>query len=351
MNLLAKQEVEATHVRAENRDHRGINQRMGTADDPHTATVMAFVEPTKPLDGKRIVFVTGDEEYRSEESMPMLAEILHRDYGGDIRVCHAVSEEGIIDPNRLDHIEGLEAIPDADLVVLFTRFRALPDEQLEFIRNHASSGKPMVGFRTSTHAFRYPADSPNAVMNNEWPTEVFGQKWITHHGNHGDDETLLTDVTVVEDMRDHPVLRGVKPFKCCSWLYHVDGGGDALPERAQVLTMGRSLISHYEKNDRTDRFPLDQPVSWIMETDKLSNCVPSRVFFSTTAHPYDFRESSMRKHALNGILWAMGEEDLIPEDGADPTPVGKYDPRPAGFGNVYRPNMRPKSVGASKNDN
>ncbi len=111
--------------------------------------------------------------------------------------------------------------------------------------------------------------------------------------------------------------------------------------------MGRSLISHYEKTDRTDRFPLDQPVSWIIEPVGLSDCVPRRVFFSTTAHPYDFREPSMRKHALNGILWAMGEEDLIPEDGADPTPVGEYDPRPAGFGNVYRPNVRPKPVGSS----
>ncbi|MCH2141338.1 MAG: ThuA domain-containing protein, partial [Phycisphaerales bacterium] len=105
---------------------------------------------------------------------------------------------------------------------------------------------------------------------------------------------------------------------------------------------------HYEKTGRTDRFPLNQPVSWIMEAEPVSSGVPERVFFSTTAHPYDFREPSMRRHALNGILWAVGREDLIPEDGARAEVVGTYDPTPAGFGTVYRQGVRPGKVGEGK---
>ena len=73
-----------------------------------------------------VVFVIGDEEYRSEESMPMLAKILKREMDADITLCYSVDSSGTIDPNRLDHIEGLEALETADLMVIFTRFRALP---------------------------------------------------------------------------------------------------------------------------------------------------------------------------------------------------------------------------------
>ena len=102
-----------------------------------------------------IVFVTGDEEYRSEESMPMLARILKRDYGFRVTVCYALDEQGVIDPNNLENIEGLEALEEADMMVLFTRFRALPEEQRTYILDFAESGKPMAGFRTATHAFLY----------------------------------------------------------------------------------------------------------------------------------------------------------------------------------------------------
>ena len=337
---------QAEHIHADDRTHMEINQMLGTPEDPYTRELMAFLEPPKPLSGRKIVFICGDEEYRSEESMPMLAEIIHRDFGGDITVCHALAEDGTIDPNRLDHIEGLDAVKDADLVVMYTRFRALPDDQLKIITDFAASGKPMVGFRTSTHAFRYPGDNPHAkTMNNEWPIQVFGQKWITHHGHHGDNEQRLTDVTISKEQKTHPTLRGVEPFKAYSWLYHVDGGGDRLPPEAQVLTMGHSLISGYEKSGRTDRFPLDQPVSWVMERDEAG--LPGRVFFSTTAHPYDFREPSMRRHAIQGILWAMGQEELIPEAGVKTDIIGVYEPRPSGFGDVFKAGVRPQPIGSN----
>ncbi len=185
-----------------------------------------------------VVFVTGDEEYRSEESMPMLAGILHRDHGFKVTVCYALAKDGSIDPNNLENISGLESLADADLVVMFTRFRKLPDDQLWHIVKYAESGKPMVGFRTATHAFRYGSGPHAAAMDEAWPIKVFGQKWITHHGHFGDGNELLTDVTVNPEFKEHAILRGVKPFSTYSWLYHVEGGGDSLSGPCQRLLFG-----------------------------------------------------------------------------------------------------------------
>lgn len=290
-----------------------------------------------------VVFVTGDEEYRSEESMPMLAKILKRDYDFEVTVRYALDDDGIIDPNRLDHIPGLEVLEDADLMVLFTRFRALPDSQLQHILAYAESGRPMVGFRTATHAFRYEEDTTKTYLNEDWPADVFGQHWITHHGHFDDGANPLTEVTLVEGQQPHPILRGVEPFQAYSWLYHVEGGGDQLSGDSEPLLQGRALRSNHQEAGRLERFPLTQPVAWT-KTYTGDSGTPSRVFFTTLGHPYDFEQPSMRRLALNGILWALGREELIPPEGADAEVVGTYDPNNSGFGEKYKQGMRPEAL-------
>ncbi len=135
-----------------------------------------------------VVFVTGDDEYRSEITMPFVAGLLGRGRGREFRliptVLYAVGGPyDQRDPKAQESIEGLEALETADLVVFFLRFRALPDRQLEYILDYVNSGKPIIGLRTSTHAFRYPPENPNANYNDDFGREVFGQSWITHHGN------------------------------------------------------------------------------------------------------------------------------------------------------------------------
>ncbi len=299
------------------------------------------LDESDPIESTRIVIVTGDEEYRSEESMPMLARILRRDYSFEVTVCFALNENGFIDPNVLDNIEGLEALDDANLMVLFTRFRALPDEQAAHILAFAESGKPMVGFRTSTHAFLYKDDPEREHLNDDWPTKVFGQKWITHHGHFDDGDKPLTAVGFVAGMEDHSILRGVKPFDAYSWLYHVHGGDHELYGDSQPLLLGTSLKSGHAMNDRLDRFPLTNPVAWT-KTYTGSPGTAARVFFTTLGHPYDFKDESMRRLALNGILWALGHE--VPEGGADATISGTYEPNNSGFGDKFKPGLRPDDL-------
>lgn len=305
---------------------------MFTCNAPEASEQPAPQEATPP----KVVFIAADEEYRSEESMPMLARILKREMGAEVEVLYSLDSNGIIDPNNLYDIPGLEALDSADLAVFFMRFRELPPKQVKHILDYAESGRPMVGFRTSTHAFLYKQDTMMAHLNNEWPTQIFGQQWITHHGHFADGNRPLTKVTLAGN--ESPILNGVDSFSAYSWLYHVDGGDWQLAGNPQILLNGHSLRSKHEEEGRLDQFPLDNPVAW---TKTYQN---ARVFFTTLGHPYDFRDANMRKLALNGMYWALGREDQIPAEGVYADPVGDYQPNNSGFGQKYKPDLRPENI-------
>ena len=299
----------------------------------------------------RVVFVTGDEEYRSEESMPMLAAILQRDHGVDPVVLFSQTD-GAIDRDRPDHIPGLEALADADLLVLFTRFRALPPDQMRHVVNYVQSGRPVVGFRTGTHAFLYPGGHPHADEFGAWNEEkiaaLVGQRWIKHHGHFADGENFLTEVTESSDAGapgESLILNGVDtPFRAYSWLYHVEGGGDSLAKGSVPLLTGRSLRSKPLAAGEADRYPPVQPVAWT-KTNPFSpaGAEPGRVFFTTLGHPYDFKREPVRRLAVQGVLWALGREAEIPPRGVSVEYDGVYDPANSGFG-TGRKGLKPAEV-------
>lgn len=292
--------------------------------------------PQEPsADAPHVVFVTGDEEYRSEESMPMIASLLEKEYGIRCTVLYALNEHGEIAPNHLNNIPGLEVLAEADLLVQFTRFRALPEEQLQHLLDYIESGKPIAGFRTTTHALLYPEGHPNAKWNDAYGQDFFGQRWITHHGHRS-----TTAVTPRKEMQgQHPVLNGVKAFPAASWLYHVEGGGDQLPADAIVLAWGDAVDSGHGEA-RAERFPLRQPVAWVRDHHG-----GGRVFFTTLGHPYDFKQESMRTLTLNGILWALGMEKEIPSWGCEVMVYPPFEPTDAKYGGAI-PGMKPEGLSA-----
>jgi len=262
---------------------------------------MLSAQPAAP----HVVFVTGDDEYRSEITMPMIAALLEKQ-GFRTSVARPVPR-----PQVKDNIEGLEALDTADLMVIFTRFRALPDAQLKRIEDYVASGKPMVGLRTTTHAFLYPKDNPHATLNDGFGRDIFGQKWITHHGHNSS-----TDVAVIPAAREHPILRGVTPFHARSWLYHV---APLAGEGATLLLEGSSVNSGHTKRPE---YPPIQPVAWT-RTYK-----GARVFFTTLGHPADFEQPAMRRLLINGIQWALGRD--VPAGGANVDIAGGW-PAPESF--------------------
>src|SRR5688500_17491886 len=121
------------------------------AQNPH---LVVYQGTSGPGAGKHIVFLAGDHEYRSEESLPALARILAKHYGFKCSVFFTTNPEtGFIEPGS-SHIAGLDAIRTADLLVVFLRFQDFPDDQMQHIADYLARGGPVVGFRTATHAFQ-----------------------------------------------------------------------------------------------------------------------------------------------------------------------------------------------------
>lgn len=293
----------------------------------HAADMPANVAHLAGKEGApHIVFVTGDEEYRSEETMPMLARILHRDHGFSVSVCFALTD-GVIDPNRLDNIEGLEILEKADMMVVNTRFRKLPDDQAKRITGFAESGKPMAGFRTATHAFKYGDGNP---LDKEWPQKVFGLPWIKHHGHENS-----TDAGIAEANAAHPALRGVKPFHARSWLYH----STTLLETATPLMIGRAV-----KGGKPGGEHFSEPYVCAWTHEYKGEKGSSRVFFTTMGHPGDFQQESMRKLSLNGILWALGREKDIPAEGSKADFAAPFEPAESGFGGKFKKGLKPADM-------
>ncbi len=153
-----------------------------------------------PGQRKNVVLISGDEEYRSEEALPQLAKILARHHGFTCTVLFAIGKDGSIEPDRNDNIPGLEALRKADLMIIATRFRDLPDEQMKEIVDYVDSGRPVFGMRTATHSFNIKGSKKYArysYNSKEWDggfgRQVLGETWISHHGNHALESTRGID--------------------------------------------------------------------------------------------------------------------------------------------------------------
>src|SRR6187399_1966999 len=106
-----------------------------------------------PGKGKHIVLLAGDEEYRSEEALPMLAKILSERHGFKCSVLFSVEPDGTINPENVKSLANAEALDTADAIVMSLRFRHWPDDVMERFDKAYRAGKPIVALRTSTHAF------------------------------------------------------------------------------------------------------------------------------------------------------------------------------------------------------
>jgi type 1 glutamine amidotransferase len=234
-----------------------------------------------------VVFVTGDHEYSSEGTMPAIAAALEKRYGLRTTVLKSYPDE-----NAETNIPGLEALGDADLAVLFLRWRRLPQEQLTHLERYLNAGKPVVAFRTTTHAFNYPPGHPLEMWNAFAAAYLGGPPgWGKGHYHYG--HTSSTDVAVVPAAAGHPILTGVEPsFRVTSWLYQVRP--DYPPADATLLLMGQAVNS--ERKD-----PVENPVAWTWK-----NKAGGRVFMTTLGHPADFKVESVQRLSVNGILWALG---------------------------------------------
>lgn len=290
-----------------------------------------------PGAGKRIVLISGDEEYRSEEALPQLGKILAAHHGFTCTVLFAVDPAtGEINPEIRTNIPGLEALDDADLMIIATRFRDLPDEQMAHIDSFVRSRRPVIGLRTATHAFSltsptYASYSWNAPEGG-FGREILGETWISHHGRHGHESTRGVLPSAPPGEARHPIARGVTPGS-------VWGPSDVytvrlpLPDGCTPVMLGAVLTGMKdgdeplagEKND-----PM-MPIAWTREFADAEE-KPRRVFTSTLGAATDFEAEGSRRMIVNAVYWALGMEDGVPEAGAKVDLVGEFHPTAFGFG-------------------
>jgi hypothetical protein len=279
-----------------------------------------------PGKGKHIVFVVGDQEYRCEESMPQLARILAAQHGFRTTVLLPLNRAtGEIDPMTMDNIPGLENLAKADLMVMFTRFLELPDEQMKHIIDYTSSGKPIMGLRTATHAFNYVKrkDSPYTRYSYRsedpkggWGRLVLGETWINHYGAHQKESTRGV---IAVGMEKHPILRGVADIWGPSDVY----GITALPEDAQPLLMGQ-VLSGMSAADPPNPAKKLLPVAWVRSfTGEKGRA--ARVFTTTMGHAGDLQNEDFRRMLVNACYWALKMEGKIPARSKAEL-VGTYSP-------------------------
>ncbi len=248
--------------------------------------MLAFVGAARGAEKPHVVFVCGDHEYGGEVTMPMFAAELEKNYGMRATVLTAQPDQ-----NAEENIPGLEALAGADLAVLYLRWRRLPQEQLAHLDAYLKSGKPLMGFRTTSHAFKYPKDHPLESWNG-FAADAFGAPpgWgadgHTHYGHQAS-----TDVAIAPGAEKHPILLGVTgPFHVRSWLYHVVPKWP--PADAERLLIGTAV----EPNKPAE----PNPVAWTWK-----NKFGARTFFTTLGHPEDFQVEPMLRLVVNAVHWCL----------------------------------------------
>lgn len=297
-------------------------------------------EPTGTPNGKHVVLLSGDEEYRSEESMPMMAQVLSKN-GFKTTVLFSLDEDGTVNPKNSKSLSNSAALDSADAIVLCIRFRHWDDESMQRFDDALNRGVPFVSLRTSTHAFnikdkssKWAKYSWNAKPNTGWEKgfgrQVLGETWVSHHGKHKKQGTR----SVVETGQEkHPILNGIGTIFGDSDVY----GADPL-KPATILLRGEvteTLESDSKAVEGKKNNPM-MPIAWTREFDNEGD-KNNRVFTTTMGAATDLADENLRRLVVNGVFWGL-EMDVPAK--ADVTIDGTYEPTFYSFG-TFKKNMKP----------
>ena len=261
-----------------------------------TELLLSSPLPVPEGKGPHVVFLIGEREYRTNETLPSFAEkeLIPR----GVRVSYVLAH-----PKRLHYFPNIELIADADLVFLSIRRRNPPLEQLSLLKEYLDKGHPLVGIRTTSHAFGLRRRQPPPKGHTTW--ENFDQEVLgaTYRG-HLDKESANMGKCFFEINRQalqHPILKGLT-LSCevtRSSLY-----------RSNPLMESTTVLAYGGITDRPER----EPVAWINQYKNAS------IFYTSLGHPQDFNLPIFRQLLINGIFWALGED--VPEIPKKERPYG-----------------------------
>jgi nicotinamidase-related amidase/type 1 glutamine amidotransferase len=239
-------------------------------------------------DRRKIVMLIGDDEYKTEVSLPAFVTSTLEPLGFDVKIIHADSQ----DKNNFPGMA--EAVKNADLVLVSVRRRLPPKDQLDALRQHVAAGKPLVGIRTACHAWCLRDAKQNeaalAKGQNSWPEfdpEVFGGHYTNHYG-----AGPQTKISVADGAKDHPILLGIASGGIVDNAFV---GHGSLYKVAPLTASTTPLLMGTIEGQAAE------PIAWT----NLAGEKKARVFFTSLGHEGDFATPAFRKLLVNGIFWSL----------------------------------------------
>lgn len=276
----------------------------------------------KPGKGKSIVLVAGDEEYRTEESLPMLAKILSQKHGFECKVLFPWDKTGkYIDPNNQQGVRGWHHLKDADLMIIGTRFRQPNPEEAKHVTDFLNAGKAVIGIRTSTHAFTGNGDFGGKISYGQFGPLIMGEGWVSHHGKHkGEGARGIVET----EHAAHPILKGVTDVFGPSDVY----GIRRLTEKDTILMRGAVTATLDPDSSFVDakNDPM-QPLAWLHPYD-APNGKKGTTFCTTMGASVDLVSEDLRRILVNAAYFLTGQK--VPEN-ADVAYVDPFYPSFYGF--------------------
>ena len=285
--------------------------------------------PDKPGQNKHIVLIAGDEEYRSEEALPMLAQLLSY-HGFKATVLFSMDKDGqFVDPTNTDSLSNSAALDSADAIILSIRWRTWSDKAMAHFHNAFERGIPIIALRTSTHPFKkrsgpYAKYGDGSGNKGEWDygfgRHVIGEKWVAHHGRHAIEGCR----TIVEaDNRDHPILTGVDTIFCRSDVYTVN------PRQPATILLSGEVTQTLEADSASvdSKNNPAMPVAWTRE-HRHDNGKVTKIFTTTMGSADDLTDINLRRLVLNSVYYNLGI--AIPD-----VPTERF----AQLQNTYKPTM------------
>ena len=249
---------------------------------------------------KTIVLVAGDEEYRSEESMPMLGKILSQHHGFNCTVLFSWNAQGtFIDPNGQQFVKGWKYLNDADLMIIGTRFRRPNAADRAIIANFLKSGKPIIGIRTSTHGFKGKEEIAEGLTLDQFGPKIIGEGWVSHHGRHKGQGAR----GVIEAQNaSHPILNSVKDVFGPSDVY----GVRTLTDKDTILLRGAVTenLSPSSKNVAGKQNNPMQPLAWL-HPYQAKGGKPGLTFTTTMGASVDLVSEDLRRLLINASYYLL----------------------------------------------
>jgi type 1 glutamine amidotransferase len=204
-------------------------------------------------------------EYRPVESMSAFKQHLEQNFRVECTASWGTE-------NIATHLDNLDQLKHAELLLLFARRMKLPDEEMAIIRDHWQQGKAIVALRTACHAFQ-PADN-----------EVFDKQVLGGSYRGARDYTTPFTAAAAAGQTDHPILKEVGPITSRGYY-----GNGKLADDAVVVQI-------IEADARA------RPVSW------AHTYRGGRTFYTSMGVPTDFEDENFRRLLVNAVFWTSRRE-------------------------------------------